>query len=46
MLGIWINKFKIFASRASSAPDKALIIVMAALAFRNLLRFPKEIATP
>ena len=38
MLAGWINKFRIFASRANLALDKASLVVMASLELHNFLR--------
>lgn len=35
MFGIWAIRCKVFANRATLTPDKALFIVMAALAFHT-----------
>ena len=36
--GIWSNRFRLFATRASLTPEKAAIAVMANLTSHNLLR--------
>ena len=36
--GIWINRFRLFATRASLTPEKAETVVMASLALHNMLR--------
>ena len=38
MFGIWINRFRIFASRATVTPDKASHVIMATFRLKNLLR--------
>ena len=35
--GIWINRFRLFATRASLTPEKAETVVMASLALHNML---------
>ena len=37
MCGIWIKRFRIFASRATSTPEKASVAIMTSLPIHNLL---------
>ena len=39
MIGIWINRFRIFANMANLTQDQALVVVIVTLALQNLLRF-------
>ena len=35
--GIWINRFRLFASKATLKPDKVEIVVLASLVLQNML---------
>ena len=39
VIGIWTIRFRIFVSRANLTPDKAAVVVMAALALHSFFRF-------
>lgn len=42
MIGIWINRFRIFANMANLTQDQALVVVIVTLALQNLLRFKSQ----
>ena len=38
MIGIWINRFRVFVNRANLTPNKTSVVVIPLLAFHILLR--------
>ena len=47
MIGIRINRFRIFATKAYLISDKSFLVVMTSLALHSFLRFkPRDSYTP